>query len=371
MIHISISRNIFFCHDSTGQIQNHFNQYRKFTDSLQSIINMSTESSSDTISINVDETQSKLSKDQYLNESSADIHFILKSGERIPAHKILLTAKSSVFEHMFNGSSKEDKEIQMLDVSADAFKNFLKFFYFNQVDVECVTMGNVSDMMALANEYGVNECMNICSAFLTTSLNKKNVCFVLDLALLFNRDKLILLCEEEINRNSYIVLQSDDFLKCSKLAVGHILQQNTLNCSEIRLFHAIMTWVQAKAKQETLTRDIIMAEIGDLFYNFRFRIMSFKEFVSLISKYGNLFTQDEEHEILQMIASDSYEPKIFSNGIRFRDDDGCTESDYSTATEDTTDDDDDGSFDNEKGYKHQCHSSDDENYAKFINSLKM
>lgn len=66
-----------------------------------------------------------------LNEYLADVYFLLVSDndqvQRIPAHKLVLSAGSRVFDTMFNGSLPEiHKEIPVPDVRPEAFLELLK-----------------------------------------------------------------------------------------------------------------------------------------------------------------------------------------------------------------------------------------------------
>lgn len=44
--------------------------------------------------------------------------------------------------------------------------------------------------------------------------------------------------------------------------------------------------------------------------------MDFREFAGLIPAYGDIFTKDEQQEIIQTIASEDFMPKLFNDDIR-------------------------------------------------------
>lgn len=75
----------------------------------------------------------------YLKGDVAIVHFLLKNEageiERIPAHKVLLAARSDVFHRMFYGELKEKSDVTIVDASASAFKEFLQCFYMNKVQL--------------------------------------------------------------------------------------------------------------------------------------------------------------------------------------------------------------------------------------------
>lgn len=95
------------------------------------------------------EVFSSIGQKLYLKSRKADVHFIFESNgnsERVPAHKILLSSASEVFDAMFYGSLKEQGDIKIVDASAEAFKQFLRLFYFNHIEL---VMDTVAEVMYL------------------------------------------------------------------------------------------------------------------------------------------------------------------------------------------------------------------------------
>lgn len=68
-------------------------------------------------------------------EDTMDVSFKFGSTE-IKAHKLILSARSLVFEKMFESDMKEKKTnvIEIEDATVDAFKSFLRFIYSNQYE---------------------------------------------------------------------------------------------------------------------------------------------------------------------------------------------------------------------------------------------
>lgn len=64
----------------------------------------------------------------YLDSNTADLSFIFGAEtnhfESVPAHRIILSISSPVFETMFYGSLKEKAKIPIIDATAEAFKEF-------------------------------------------------------------------------------------------------------------------------------------------------------------------------------------------------------------------------------------------------------
>lgn len=255
----------------------------------------------------------------YMQEEKADVYFIFEStSDRIPAHKLLLASGSDVFDAMFYGPLKEEGDIKMVDISADAFKEFLQFFYFNRVPL---SIENVADVMYLGNKYDVKECLLLCSNWLTIHITTDNVMSALSLAIMYDQKPLLESCECEIRSHLTDVLQSPCFLECERQLLGHILQMDDFDCSETELFEASMSWVKANSKQDKLTRDIVQTHLGDLFYRIRFGSMSLDDFYSLLPSYERIFSDEEYNEIVQVISGLKVEHRLFIKCRPFWDDD--------------------------------------------------
>lgn len=257
---------------------------------------------------------STFGKKMYLEEKNSDIHFIFNSNDdqciKIPAHKLLLTESSEVFSTMFNGSWKEKDEVKIVDASVEAFKEFLQFFYLDKLNI---TVENVAEVMYLANKYNVDECMAICSIFLKTTLVENDVCLCYKLAIIYEQPSLKKFCELFIKLRTQGVLASDNFLQCDFDVLDHMLMLG-LDCSEYELFSACLRRMNSKGRTKA-EKDAAKTELRKLLKHFRFGSMSFGELASLSSLCDDIFTFDEYKEIVQMIHSASFRPKLL-NGLR-------------------------------------------------------
>lgn len=265
------------------------------------------------INISIGVYESQVAKEAleklYKDEEMADVYFVFKSGERIPAHKILLSAGSEVFRAMFYGPIKEKGDVQMDEASAAGFVEFLQFFYSNIIKL---TMVNIDNVMNYVHKYDVTECFDFCVQFLIKHPTPDNVLQVHGLAVLFEQNVLRSKCEHLISSKTEVVLRLPSFLECDRRAISSILEQDVLSCPETVLFEAVMSWVKAASKQEELTRDIIQKHLGDLFYQIRFRSMTYDQFVDQLPNYDRLFTRDELNEIFHMKKSEQFQPMMFN-----------------------------------------------------------
>ena len=70
-----------------------------------------------------------------------------------------------------------------VDVSADALKEFLQFFYFHRV---ALIMENVADVMYLGKKYDVKEFLLLCSDLLTANITADNGMIALGMAIMYD-----------------------------------------------------------------------------------------------------------------------------------------------------------------------------------------
>ena len=70
------------------------------------------------------------------NADSSDVVLVAGDGEELPAHKLILSARSPIFAAMFSFDSKEkqDSRVEIPDVSSDTLKSMLKYIYSGQID---------------------------------------------------------------------------------------------------------------------------------------------------------------------------------------------------------------------------------------------
>lgn len=241
----------------------------------------------------------------YLDDQTADVKFIFENGgnvESVVAHKCLLAAGSLVFKRMFFGGLKEGAEIPIVDVSIDGFRAFLQYFYAEIVTFNSTVIGEV---MKLADKYDVNGCMELCTRYLTLTLSTENVCWCYELAVLFDSNHLIGVCEEKICLETQKVLESSSFLTCSRHILGRILLMDGLSCDEIYVFQASMLWAMEACKRAGIDEnnaENLKQQLGNCFELIRFPAMSAEDFYTCIADKENFFTSNEIMDILSHLT---------------------------------------------------------------------
>lgn len=251
----------------------------------------------------------------YLSENAADVHFVFESGERIPAHKIILADSSDVFNAMFFGPVMEKGDVKIVDASAALFTEFLQFFYLKSIEM---TMDSVVDLMTLGEKYNVAGCLNVCESFLLLKSNftVDNVCQIYGLGILFNREKATEFCGRMIRDNTNPVFQTEGFLNCDREILAHILKLENLSCLEVDVFKACMCWLKRASNTSELTKKVVDDYLGELFYEIRFKSITKDQFTELLQLYANVFSEDDINEIFGMRFLNEYQPKHFSTRVR-------------------------------------------------------
>lgn len=226
----------------------------------------------------------------YLDESSADVHFVFESENiKLPANKVLLAAKSDVFRAMFFGGLKEEGDVLCKDVPAVVFVDFLRYFYFEEVNLSTEI---VDWILYLGRKYLVKRCVDDCVEFFAKSLNNESVCATLDRALFYDIEALLKMCTDHISVNTSAVFGLPAFMECTQKAFDHILKMDVLSCGEIDVFITAIKWVQTKSGKKDLFKADIMQHLGDLYHQIRFASMTIEELCSLANMYGAVLQSD-------------------------------------------------------------------------------
>lgn len=252
----------------------------------------------------------------YLNEDGADVWFLF-DGERIPGHKIILTAMSEYYKTMFFGSLPVNEIIDMNDanITVESFKAFLKFIYM--VEPNGLTMDNIEGVLSMAKLSLSEDIFSECDVFLKNSVTIDTMFFGYQLALLYDLKHLKAICSEEICVHAESVLKSSSFLNFPFEYLQIIMQNDALACEEIDIFNACINWAKAACIRNNLdpsNEENLRNQLQDLVHQIRFISMTKEEASICIGAYPGLFSRNGElQEIICMIGhNDAYQPKQFN-----------------------------------------------------------
>ena len=227
-------------------------------------------------------------KHLYNNPLIADVNFVVadKQGSdhpkvKIPCHKFVLAVSSPVFFTMFYGELPElSQSINLPDCDSEGLLELLRYIYCDEVNL---TGSCVMQVLYLAKKYMMPSLTSHCRSFLEANVNAENVLVVLPVANKLEEAHLIRVCWNVVDAHTEEILQcaSATVLEEHKELVTSMLERDTLNVNELKIFQAVNCWAKDICSKRGLTpngkekRKAIGETILKLI---RFPLMSQKEF---------------------------------------------------------------------------------------------
>lgn len=248
-------------------------------------------------------------------DETGDVSFIVDS-ETIRAHRCVLAALSPKYKAQFYGPRPDVGEVEVKDVTAAAFNEFLQFFYLDEVDL---TVENIESVLKLVQQSLVDEFMKECIAFLSESVSVDNMCSVYRLAIFYGIKELNSICESLISSNAMEMFATRDFLNCDADVLIRILKIDSLQCSETQVFEACIEWAKNVCEQKNIDDKIenIRAELDITLREIRFGSMTIDEFLDLNNTHQGFFTPSEFMEIIYIINKfPNFKSDNFYQGVR-------------------------------------------------------
>ncbi|KAL3082127.1 hypothetical protein niasHT_037017 [Heterodera trifolii] len=200
----------------------------------------------------------------------ADVYFLVGEAgkkELLPAHKLILSSASDVFEAMFRFDAGNEKPTNVIDVEVGAFKTMLSFIYTD--DLSELNGNNVIEVLYAAKKYNipllVNACVNLSTWKLTNVFHTYSMANFLD--------EKNLLC--------------------------YILERDQLRIDmEIKIWRAALRWADEKCRQNGIdcSAQNQRAMLGPALFKIRFALIPHEEFVRKIVPSG-LLSQEEMDDV--------------------------------------------------------------------------
>mmetsp|Transcript_1211 Transcript_1211/g.4168 ORF Transcript_1211/g.4168 Transcript_1211/m.4168 type:complete len:607 (-) Transcript_1211:713-2533(-) len=179
-----------------------------------------------------------------------------------PAHKLIL-ARSPVFKAMFftsnlrecdtksnveMGSSPHDSQqtpphIVIPDISEDAFMEFLRYLYTEQIEL---TGRIVLELLYASSKYQISELEQKCSEFLEQTIDVCNVLFLHQQARTFENKSLETRCMNYICRHGEEILKHESFTELTCEEALFFLDCDYVLVSELQRFEAALYWARSK-----------------------------------------------------------------------------------------------------------------------------
>ncbi|KAG7188383.1 hypothetical protein KM043_008036 [Ampulex compressa] len=190
----------------------------------------------------------------YLSDDYSDVTLVV-AGQKLKSHKIILAARSHYFQALLFGGLKEStqQEIELKGASLSAFKGLLKYIYTGRMPLANQREEVILDILGLAHLYGFLELEGAISDYLREILNIKNICLIFDSALLYQLEFLTMVCHEYMDKHAPEVIQHENFLQLSTVALKELVSRDSFYAPEIDIFLAVQAWVKANPDVDTKT----------------------------------------------------------------------------------------------------------------------
>lgn len=158
------------------------------------------------------------------NEETSDVIFDV-SGEKFHAHKLVLTARSTVFEtEFFEGKENDNDEIVVKDMDPKVFKALLHFIYRDDLIENEEYMSTspspsmlseydtlAAKLLAAADKYGLDRLRLMCESSLCKDISVNSVAKILALSERCHAMDLKAVCLKFAAENLVAVMRSDGF----------------------------------------------------------------------------------------------------------------------------------------------------------------
>lgn len=139
---------------------------------------------------------------------------IIAGDTRLPAHLVVLSARSPVFHAMFSSQMQEAfaKEVVINDVELEPLKSFLQYVYTDTVDEKLMSDDvHVAGLLEVAHRYEVPSLVERCIHILSNRLSTSTVALMLEIADAHNFKDFKTACLDFIRPHLKEVQRSETF----------------------------------------------------------------------------------------------------------------------------------------------------------------
>ncbi|KAK9826376.1 hypothetical protein WJX81_005251 [Elliptochloris bilobata] len=147
---------------------------------------------------------------------AADVTFQVE-GEELPAHRIVLTARSPVFHALLNSGMREGAEgvVKLEDVRAPVFRTLLQFVYTDALpqDLEgaALEVAMAQHLLVAADRFQLGRLRRICERRLCETVEVETAATTLALAEQNHASELKRVCLDFVSRNLQAVMTTDGY----------------------------------------------------------------------------------------------------------------------------------------------------------------
>lgn len=264
-------------------------------------------------------------------QDGCDVTFVVKGpGDavetKVSAHRYVLCCRSPVLHKalQWGGKTPADKKLKENDVSAEVFREILRYMYCDELSL---TLLNAVQVLQGARKYQLSGLTQRCLEFVEKNLTDAGVCVVLEQAVTAKEQPLVDLCLRHVEHHTPAVFQSSSFLDVTPDVLKRIVGLETLDVTELDLFHACVAWahhhatVAASPSKVNVDGAVLRRHLEPLVPLIRFPTMTTSEFASFVVPMSVL-TDTETCNVYKYFTCPERPEKWFETTKRKRPGDG-------------------------------------------------
>ena len=257
-------------------------------------------------------------KFMFNNDLFSDVKFVVRksdgeseSKQAIPAHKLMLSIGSPVFEAMFYGELAEPSDsIELPDCEYESLLELFRYLYSDGVNL---SGSNVMEVLYLAKKYIVPSLAVKCTEYLQDHLDPSNVFNILQSARKYDEEQLMDRCWEVIDKQTEASVESEGFAVIDRPLLEELVQRDTLNIPEVELFKGVVQWAEKEVARRGIVADGREKRnvIGErIIKAIRFPIMKQDEFAAVVTD-SRILSYDEICNLIKHFNSVGTSPVEF------------------------------------------------------------
>lgn len=168
----------------------------------------------------------------------------------VSAHRVVLAACSPYFRAMFSGSMRESREevVTIKEFDPQAVQNVIEFCYQAVIHID---MGNVFQILPVANLLQMDGVQEACCQFLASQLHPSNCLGIRNFADMHNCQGLWKKCTLFMQQRFPEIALHEEFLELNFEEVKYIISDSNLNVrGEEQVYEASMAWLKHEKNRQ-------------------------------------------------------------------------------------------------------------------------
>ncbi|NWX46393.1 KLHL4 protein, partial [Steatornis caripensis] len=182
--------------------------------------------------------------ENYLQQKQLCDVLLIVGDQKIPAHRLVLSAVSDYFAAMFTNDVREAKqeEIKMEGVDPDALKALVRYAYTGILELKEDT---IESLLAAACLLQLSQVVEVCCSFLMKQLHPSNCLGIRSFGDAQGCTELLKVAHTYTMEHFTEVIKNQEFLLLPANEIAKLLSSDDINVpDEEAIFQALMMWVR-------------------------------------------------------------------------------------------------------------------------------